>query len=318
MDWKELKIHILHKNMENLSAALISAGVTGLVINDPEDIKAFAEEKSSSWDYIDDELLKTASTGDAYITVYISDDSDGAILMESIDFALNRLKGMGIDYAVELGSIREEDWANEWKKYFKPQPVGKKLIIKPTWENVGDTDRKIVELDPESSFGTGRHYTTQLCLELLEDIIKPGDSIIDLGCGSGIIFISALALGADYAVGVDISKDAEKISRKNALQNGFSEDKFRVFCGDIVADPEIYKKVRGHYSIVAANIVADVLLSMKDIFWDLSDSDGVVILSGIIAERRDEVFSAMTERGFIAVREEQRDIWCAGVFKMQA
>ena len=315
MDWKELKLYTSHENMEDLSAALISAGVSGLVINDPEDIREFAEEKNSSWDYIDDELLKEASSGEPYITVYLPGSEDGAAQYEAISEALARLKSLGIFVRTETGSIREEDWANEWKKYFKPQPVGKRLIIKPTWETVKyPGEREIIELDPESSFGTGRHHTTQLCLELLEDNIAPGDRIADLGCGSGIIFISAMKLSCSYAAGVDISEDAVKISRKNALQNGIADDKFDVYLGDVATDPLLREKVEKGYDVVAANIVADVLLAMKDVFAQIIRPDGKLILSGIIDERVDEVLSAVKERGFTLTRQLHRDIWNAAVF----
>ena len=316
MDWKELKIFTSHTWMENLSAALISAGVTGLVIFDPNDIRVFAAEKNSSRDHIDDELLKEATAGEPFATVYLPTDDDGAAQLEAIYSALDRLKSLGADLRMETGSIREEDWANEWKKFFKPQPVGKRLIIKPSWETVNDPQgRVIIELDPESSFGTGRHFTTQLCLELMEQYLEPGDEIIDLGCGSGIIFISALKLGAKNAVGVDISEDAVRISRKNALSNNISEEQFEVYRGDIVTNPGLLKKVCKGYELVTANIVADVLLSMTDAFRQLVKPDGKLVLSGIIDDRLDEVISAVKQKGFILIEQKHRDIWNAAVFK---
>ena len=315
MDWKELKIYASHENIEDLSAALLSAGVTGLVINDPEDIREFAAEKNSSWDYIDEDLLKSATAGEAYVTVYISGDEDGAQQLESIQYALDRLTALGISYKTESGSIREEDWANEWKKFFKPQPIGDKLLIKPSWEEVSDPQgRKIIELDPENSFGTGRHHTTQLCLELLEKYIKEGDSIADLGCGSGIIFISAMMLGAGSAVGVDISQDAAKISRQNAQKNGIPDEKVEIYCGDAVSEPELHEKVCKAYDLVAANIVADVLLHMKELFAEITKPAGILVLSGIIDDRLDEVLDAVKQNGFTLIEQKHRDIWNAAVF----
>ncbi len=316
MDWLELRIHTEHRYMEDLTAALISAGVTGLVINDPEDVKEFAAEKNSSWDYIDDELLKEATSGDAFVTVYLSGDADGAQMKESVQYALDRLMSLGISCRTESGNIREEDWANEWKKFFKPQPIGERLIIKPSWEEVPDPDgRVIVELDPENSFGTGRHHTTQLCLELLEKYVGEGVSIIDLGCGSGIIFISAMLLGAGSAVGVDISPDAVKISRQNARKNGISDEKAELYCGDAVSEPELHKTVCRKYDIVAANIVADVLLNMKDLFAETARQGGTLILSGIIDGRVEEVVDEMTRRGFEVLEQKHRDIWNAAAFR---
>ena len=318
MDWKEIKIYTKHENIENLSAALISAGVGGLVINDPEDIREFAAEKNSSWDYIDEELLKTATAGEAYVTVYISDDADGAAMAEAISEALSRLSSLGVEHRIESGNIREEDWANEWKKFFKPLPVGEHIIIKPSWERVDDPQgRKIIELDPENSFGTGRHFTTQLCIELMEKYIRGGDSVIDLGCGSGIIFISAMALGAGSAVGVDISPDAAKISLRNAKKNGIAEEKIRVYCGDAVAEPELHKKICKGYDLVAANIVADVLLYMKELFAEITKPAGMLVLSGIIDDRLEEVLEAVKQQGFTLVEQRHRDIWNAAAFRKE-
>ena len=171
------------------------------------------------------------------------------------------------------------------------------------------------ELDPENSFGTGRHHTTQLCLELLEKYVREGDSVIDLGCGSGIIFISALLLGAKNAVGVDISPDAAKISRRNARKNGIADERAEIYCGDAVADPELRAKVSRKYDIVAANIVADVLLNMKELFAETARQGGTLILSGIIDGRTDEVFSAMESLGFELIEQHHRDIWNAAAFK---
>lgn len=316
MDWKEIKIYAEHKYIEDISAALISAGVTGLVIDDPEDVREFAAEKNSSWDYIDEELLRAATSGEANVTLYIPTNAEGAEMTESVKCALDRLTALGIEWRVESGSIREEDWANEWKKFFKPQPVGEKLIIKPSWETVPNTcGRKIVELDPENSFGTGRHHTTQLCLELLEKYIAEGDSIIDLGCGSGIIFISAFALGASSAVGTDISPDAIKISRQNARKNAIPDEKVEVYCGDAVTDPELHQKICRAYDLVTANIVADVLLYMKELFAELTKQGGTLILSGIIDDSLNEVLEAVKKQGFTLIEQKHRDIWNAAAFK---
>ncbi len=315
MDWKEIKIHTTHENMDNLGAALISAGINGFVINDPEDIREFAAEKNASWDYIDDDLLRQADAGGSFITVYLESGESGAIQAEQMSEALDRLRGMGVRLRVESCAVREEDWANEWKKFFKPQPIGRKIIIKPTWETVPDpAGRTVIELDPETSFGTGRHFTTQLALELLEDNLNLGDTVADLGCGSGIIFISAMKLGASHAVGTDISSDAIKISRKNAAQNGISDSDFEVFCGDVVTDPELLKKFCKGYDLVAANIVADVLISMKDVFKMLVKPGGKLILSGIIDDRLDETLAAVKASGFTLIEHRRRDIWNAASF----
>lgn len=319
-EWKELKIHTSHEGVEPLSNALISEGINGFVINDPEDIREFERNKNASWDYIGEEVWQLCGT-DTYITVYIPDGEDGLSDLEAVKSAVEAVKKSDVSGAmgslsVTSGSIKEEDWANNWKQYFKPLEIGKKLIIKPSWEDIpAQNERAVLELDPETSFGTGRHHTTRLCLELLEDYVKQGDSVCDLGCGSGIISIAAVLLGADSAAAVDIAPDAVKSSCENARKNGIPDGKYKSYCGDIVTDPELKKTVGIGYSLVTANIVADVLLAMKDVFAEITAQGGRLILSGIIDGRCDEVFSAMTERGFELLESKNCEMWNAAVFK---
>lgn len=320
MDWLELNIYTTHQGIEPLSAALIGEGFTGLVISDPEDIVEFAENKNPSWDYIDDEVL-AKQNDEAFITVYIQKDDSSADTIMQIKDIIARLKSL--DTANEFGrleiessGIREEDWANNWKEFFKPIEIGEKLIIKPTWETLPDDNKRfVVELDPETSFGTGRHFTTQLCLELLEKYVTSGDRVCDLGCGSGIISIAAMALGAESAVGVDIAKDAVKIAKANALKNGIADEKYTVFCGDITTDAELKEKIGKGYDIVAANIVSDVLLAMKEIFAEITKPGGILVISGIIDDRRDEVLEAVKLCGFTLLEDLHRDMWNAAVYK---
>lgn len=320
MDWLELNIYTTHQGIEPLSAALIGEGFTGLVISDPEDIVEFAENKNSSWDYIDDEVL-AKQNDEAFITVYIQKDDSSADAIMQIKDIIARLKLL--DTANEFGrlemqssGIREEDWANNWKEYFKPIEIGEKLIIKPTWETLPeDNKRFVVELDPETSFGTGRHFTTQLCLELLEKYVTSGDRVCDLGCGSGIISIAAMALGAESAVGVDIASDAAKIAKANALKNGIADEKYTVFCGDITTDAELKERIGKGYDLVAANIVSDVLLAMKEIFAEITKPGGILVISGIIDDRRDEVLETVKLCGFTLLEDLHRDMWNAAVYK---
>lgn len=320
MDWLELNIYTTHEGIEPLSAALIGEGFTGLVINDPEDIIEFKENKNPTWDYIDDEVL-AKQNDEAYITVYIQKDDTSADSLVKINQIIARLKSL--DSSGEYGrldlcgsDIREEDWANNWKEFFKPIEIGEKLIIKPTWEELPDgCERSVVELDPETSFGTGRHFTTQLCLELLEKYVLAGDRVCDLGCGSGIISIAAMALGANSSVGVDIAEDAAKIAKANALKNGIADEKYTVFCGDITTDSELKEKIGKGYDLVAANIVSDVLIAMKDIFAEITKPQGILVISGIIDERRDEVLEAVKQCGFTLLEDLHRDMWNAAVYK---
>ncbi len=314
MDWICLNIYTTHLGIEPLCAMLLDLGITGVVISDPYDIDEFVANKTADWDYIDDELADTADK-EAFVTVYLSNDADGIELLSEINNGLHRLKTL--DVAGEYGrletdntSINEEDWANNWKKYFKPIEIGEKILIKPTWEPVPENNsRVIVELDPDSSFGTGRHFTTQICLELLEKYLKIGDSMADLGCGSGIISIAGMQLGAASAVCTDIAENAVRTAKENAVQNGISDERYTVFCGDVATDTEAFEKLGKGFDLVAANIVADVLLSMTKVFANITKPGGILIISGIIDDRLDEVMNAVKSAGFTVIEPLHRDIW---------
>lgn len=319
MEWKELKIYTTHEGVEPLTNALILNGINGFVINDPEDIKEFERNKNASWDYIGEEVYELVGK-DTFVTVYVADDESGLTDLEAVRSAVQSLKsadGAGDYGSLEIlcGSIKEEDWANNWKQYFKPLNIGERLVIKPSWETLPeDNSRVVLEIDPETSFGTGRHHTTRLCLELLEKYIKPSDKVCDLGCGSGIISIAAMLFGAESAVAVDISEDAVKISKENALKNGIPDRLYTSYYGDVCTDDALKERVGRGYTLTCANIVADVLLAMKDVFADITAKGGRLLLSGIIDDRRDEVFEAMKNCGFEIIEDRNCEMWNAAVF----
>ncbi len=314
MDWICLNIYTSHMGIEPLCASLMNIGINGVVINDPYDIDEFVANKTAEWDYIDDDLANTDGK-EAYVTVYLSNDADLPEKLLQINSELARLKSL--DKAGEYGrletdssNISEQDWANNWKQFFKPVEIGERIFIKPTWEPIpDDNSRVVVQLDPDSSFGTGRHFTTQICLELLEKYLKAGDRIADLGCGSGIISIAGMLLGAESAVCTDIAENAVRISKENALQNGIADDKYTVFCGDVASDPDAFEKLGSGFDLVAANIVADVLLSMTDVFKQITRVGGILIISGIIDDRLDEVMTSVKSNGFTVIEPLHRDIW---------
>lgn len=314
MEWTELRIYTNHQGVEPLTDALISFGVTGFVINDPEDIKEFEKNKNSSWDYIGEEVWELCGN-DTYITVYVSkDDPDGICAVKA---AVKSISGCGDFGSLEISSssIKEEDWANNWKEFFKPLEIGKCLLIKPSWEQVPENcERVVLELDPETSFGTGRHHTTRLCLELLEDCVEAGDSVCDIGCGSGIISIAAMLLGAECAAAVDISPEAAKIAENNAVKNGIPSGNYKTYCGDVITDESLLSEIGSDFDIVAANIVADVILPMCGVFSKITKKGGKLVISGIISERKDEVFGRILKSGFSLVTQKECEMWNAAVF----
>lgn len=319
VNWTELKIFTSSQGVEAVTGRLMDIGISGFVIQDKNDFEDFLLHKDGNWDYIDDDLyeLRTAETS---VTVYIPDDAEGLEMLSMIKTELSSLKAA--DENKELGrlvcefsSIREEDWANNWKKYFKPLKIGDKLLIKPSWEIAEpDEERTVVEIDPAASFGTGQHNTTQLCLELLEKNIASGDRLLDLGCGSGILSVSAVKLGAAYAAAVDIENDAAAAAKENARKNGIAENRYTSMCGDITSDSRLRENIGTGYDVVCANIVADVLIAMSQYFGGFVRENGMLIVSGIIEKRLSEVIDAIAKHGFTLIEKRQKDDWIACSF----
>lgn len=319
MEWTEVNIYTTADGIEILCAKLMDIGIKGFVIRDSEDFKEFLENKEGKWDYIDEDLMGLAEC-ETCVTVYLPCNNQGADMLLSIKSMLTEMKSADKKkiygrLEAELSNIREEDWANNWKQYFKPFKVGEKLAVKPSWEDYSNDDGRIIlEIDPASSFGTGQHHTTRLCLELLQNCINNGDSLLDMGCGSGILSIAGVLLGAENAVAVDIEENAVKTAKENALKNNIPEGKYKTFFGNILTDEELAVKIDKKYDIITANIVADVLIAMKDYFVRYLKNDGILIISGIIEERMDEVITAMESVGFIKQNVSIKEGWTAVQF----
>lgn len=322
MNWIEVSIYTTTAGIDPVCGCLLGIGVTGFAIRDAEDFEEFLNDKNGNWDYIDDDLMNLRDC-ETCVTVYLPDDSQGADMLSALRSEMSALaardenKAFG-RLAVELANVREEDWANNWKQYFKPLTVGEKLVIKPSWEEYDKNDgRTVLEIDPASSFGTGQHNTTQLCLELIEKALRPGDRVLDLGCGSGILSIAAILLGADNVTAVDISQNSTQTAKENASKNNIPAEKYTAYCGDIISDSGLVEKIGGGFDLIAANIVADVLIAMSPLFEKFLKKGGTLILSGIIAERADEVVEAVKSKGYALTELREKDGWAAVAFKRQ-
>ncbi|MCR5016429.1 MAG: 50S ribosomal protein L11 methyltransferase [Ruminococcus sp.] len=319
MEWTEVNIYTTADGIELLCSKLTDIGIKGFVIKDSEDFKEFLENKNGQWDYIDDDLMGLADC-ETCITVYLPCNDQGADMLNSVRAMLAEMKSSDTEGAygrleAELASIREEDWANNWKQYFKPLKVGDTLVIKPSWEEYDDAgERIILEIDPASSFGTGQHHTTRLCLEILEGCVKEGDRILDLGCGSGILSIAAILLGAENAVAVDIDENAAATAKENAIKNHIPAEDYKTYFGNILSDEKLAAEIDGQYDIITANIVADVLIAMKGYFKRYLRDGGYLIVSGIIEERMEEVLSAIEECGFTRLGVNVKEGWAAAQF----
>lgn len=321
MEWTEVNIYTTTEGIELVCSKLTDIGVKGFAIRDAEDFKEFLENKNGQWDYIDKDLLGLTDC-ETCITVYIPSNDQGAEMLTAIKSMLSEMRANDTEklygrLEAELTSIREEDWANNWKQYFKPFKVGEKLVIKPSWEDYDNADNRVIlEIDPASSFGTGKHHTTRLCLELLEKNLNKGDNLLDMGCGSGILSIGAMLLGAGSAVGVDIEENAAATALENAEKNHISPDVYKTYYGNILSDEKLASEIDRKYDIITANIVADVIIEMKDYFVKYLKKGGILIISGIIEERMDEVIAAVESAGFSNPEPYVKEGWAAVKFTL--
>lgn len=301
MDWTEVRITIPAAQSDRAAAIANMAVPYGIYIEDYSDLEEGARTIAHI-DLIDEELL-ARDREHAVIHLYISPEDNPA---EAAAFLEERLAAAGIPHEVDSAAVSEQDWANNWKQYFKPLPVGERLLIRPTWEPLEDAaGRAVLSIDPGMAFGTGGHDTTRLVLETLEGLVRPDTALLDVGCGSGILSVAALLLGARRAVGVDIDPLAVKTARENAVLNGFAPPVFTALEGDLV------QAVDGQYDVVIANIVADAIIALTPAIPRFLKPGGAYVVSGIIDTRERDVLAAVRGCGFrIADRREHGGWLC--------
>ena len=313
-NWTEVTIWTTSAGIDAVTGMLMDLGIDGFVIEDAQDFADFLKDTEIYWDYVDEELSKEKQEAETNVKIYVEDSPEGAELLAQVDAGLAAIRTRDAEGAfgrcvTELASIRREDWENNWKQYFKPFAVGEKFIIKPSWETCDNLDGRIVlEIDPSSSFGTGTHNTTQLCICELERLVKPGDRLLDMGCGSGILSVAARLLGASDIGAADIDPNAVNIARENAEKTGFE---LTTYVGDVTGDAALDEQIGGGYDIIVANIVADVIMGMQEILKRKLKDDGTLIVSGIIAPRADEVQESLLGAGFVLRNRQQSGDWVA-------
>ena len=284
MDWTEITVTVSNEDVEQVSDIANLVVPYGIYIEDYTNLEQDVEEIAHI-DLIDEELLAKDRTK-AKVHMYISCEDNP---LEAVSKISEMLKEANIDFQVDSLDCNDEDWLNNWKQYFQPSPVGEKLLIRPTWrKNFDPKDRIVINLDPGLAFGTGTHETTRLCLEVLEKIVKEDTTVLDVGCGSGILGIASLLLGGKSAVGVDIDPMAVKTAKENAVLNNV-EDKFTAIEGNFT------EKVSGKFDIVVANIVADAIIFLSQGVKAFMKEDSVYIMSGIIDTRVDEVIEEVSK-----------------------
>ena len=315
MDWREVTIYTTTEGIGPVEAVLEDNGIEGYVLEDAADFEEFLEDTEIYWDYVDEDLVREKRAQETCLKIYLSDDEAGAKQYAALRTSLENLKARDEEHAwgrlvTETALTRQEDWEWGWKQYFKPFPVGHSFMIKPSWETVDDAQgRRILEIDPASSFGTGSHDTTQLCMCALEDNVKPGDTVLDMGTGSGILAIAAAMLGAEVRTVVDIDENCLRTAQENAEKNHVSIG--RGLCGDALRDEKLAADIGSGYSVIVANIVADVIIGMAPMFFAKTAEGGTLICSGILNERADEVRAALEKAGFEVVNHAKSDDWSA-------
>ncbi len=317
MKWLELTVNTTDEGTDIVSARLSMLGINEVsVVQGREAVEALMESAVKYWDYADDAALNNSPA----VKAYIADLPENEGLVDSVRASIGELKAMEQEIGVPLGelslSVREvdeEDWANNWKAYFKPIRVGEKLLVCPAWEDVPeDGARAVLRIDPGMAFGTGAHHTTRMCLELLEKNMKGGELVADIGCGSGILSASAMLMGAGEAVALDIDPVAARIAAETAESNGIDLMKYTVYTGDILSDKQVRQAVtRRKYDIVLANIVANVIIALAPLVPALMHEGSVFIASGIIEDRLGEVVSALEENGLLVREVRSGEDWRA-------
>lgn len=298
-NWTEIKIIVSVERVDEAGAIASMTVPYGIYIEDYSNLEAEAMEIAKI-DLIDEELLaKDRSVG--IVHIYISPEENP---QEAISFIEERLEAESIEYKIELDNCAREDWENNWKQYFKPIKVGNKLLIRPIWIDDYDADGRVVlNLEPGIAFGTGTHETTRLCLEALENYIKPDTHMLDVGCGSGILSVAGMLLGASDVTGVDIDKLAVKVAVENGKLNNLAYPSYNMIVGNLI------DRISGKYSVVTANIVADAIIMLTPDVKKFLDEDAVYIVSGIIDIREDEVLSCLIENGFEIINRRTENGW---------
>ncbi|NLC44598.1 MAG: 50S ribosomal protein L11 methyltransferase [Clostridiales bacterium] len=316
MDWIEIIVKTTTEGADMVAQAFYEVGVTGVVVEDPIDIE-LAQLEECTWDYIDDSILANMSE-DVLVKAYISND---ASFTDKYAFIKERIEQLGRQsYGLEMGTLEinistlnEEDWSNNWKQYYKPIKVSERLVIKPSWEPLPalEADELVLEMDPGMAFGTGTHETTTLCIEAIDRYIQKGAEVADIGCGTGVLGISAILLGAEKATAVDVDSNAVRITAENARRNHV-EDSLEVIHGNLL-DP-----IQGQYDMVIANIIADVIIQLTDTISDYLKPNGLFITSGIIQDRLTDVVGAMKTAGLEIIETKTKGEWAMVVCKLNA
>ena len=305
--WTEVTIETTTEAIEAVTNILFENGAQGAMIEDPKDLNP-DKVNEYDWDYVDENMLKKSQDNLVKIKTYISDEKNVEEFIKVVTEAVKNLTEFGLDIGngkVYTDFVREDDWANNWKQYYKPTKIGNNIVIKPEWEDYNPQENDIViEMNPGMAFGTGNHETTSMCVANLEKYVKKDSTVFDIGCGSGILGIVASKLGAKSVLGIDIDEVAVKVANENIIKNGVEN---------------IMKSVKGNLAddidrsivpdIVVANIMADIVILLSKDVREFLPENGIFISSGIILSKIDEVSKALEKNGFEILQVQKKGEW---------
>ena len=302
MAWLEITVDTAAEKINSVVTVLTAKGFSDLVIEDQEEFETFLEENRAYWDYIDEQLQEKLQ-GLSHIKLYLEDTDTAG--MERLQKTIGELK-----LSMTVSPLAETDWEESWKDNYPPQEIGEKILVLPYWLAEEETDRLKVILDPGLTFGTGAHPSTQMVMEKMEQVVKPGFRCLDLGSGSGILSIAALRLGARSAIGMDIDPKAEDIARENAAYNGYAAPEFTALTGNVTEDQALMDKLAAQeYDLVLVNIVADVIIGLSPILPNFLTESSTLICSGILDVRLNDVTEALQKAGLTVTAIKEKEDW---------
>ena len=316
MEWNKLEINTTSYGTDIITSMLVDLGVNGTEVIDHAERQRDLNNSAQYWDYIEENLLEC--TEGASVIAYLGTDEESENLAACI---ISQLESIRDNAQHDMGSlsatitkVNDDDWLHEWKKHFHPFTIGRVKIV-PVWEEATSTNNEVVfTIDPGSAFGTGQHETTMLCIKALQERVTPSSTILDIGCGSGILSIVSLLLGAATATACDIDPSAVAVTKKNGQLNHINESQLSVHVGDIITDSALQNTIKKQgYSIVLANIVADVIIKLAPYAKSCIAPEGIMIASGIITERLEEVVNSLKTSGLKIIDTKEQGGWCCVV-----